>query len=149
MPQVLVLDTSVAAKWYLNDEELVDIAEQFLIRLLSKDIEFYAPELLRYELAESLYKAQIPSTGKFSREYCERSYRHFCELPIKFHHFNNDEMQQVLEFTNRFNKPFYDSCYVWLAEKLDSQWFTNDEKYTKSLPEGFPEERILLLKSLQ
>ena len=37
-----VLDASVAAKWFLNDEDAVDIAESFLIRFLAKEIVFYA-----------------------------------------------------------------------------------------------------------
>ena len=35
-----VLDASVAAKWFLDDEDAVDIAEAFLIRFLAKEIVF-------------------------------------------------------------------------------------------------------------
>ncbi len=65
-----VLDASVAAKWFLNDEDAVDIAETFLIRFLEAVLKLipdatdvrrfvmlsvaeasFPPELVRDELA--------------------------------------------------------------------------------------------------
>ena len=96
MSQGFVLDASVAAKWYLDDEELVGIARNFLIRFFTKEIEFHAPELLRYELGHILYKAQRPFQARISRKNCASFYRTFSRLPIKFHSLSNEELQQVL-----------------------------------------------------
>ena len=54
-----VLDAPVAAKWFLNDEDVVDIAETFLIRFLAKEIVFYAPHILEYELGHIITRAQL------------------------------------------------------------------------------------------
>jgi len=147
MPEILVLDASVAAKWYLNDEDYVDLAEQLLIRLLNNNIEFHAPEILKYELAEALYKAQRPSSQRFRRIDCEESYRHFCELPIIYHNFNKRERQHILEFSNRLDRHVFDSCYVWLARNLGCCWLTDDREYIKNLPPDFLNERILLIEN--
>jgi len=148
MPQLLILDATVAAKWYLDDEDAVEIAERCLVRLLSGEIEFHAPELLRYEVAQALHLAQTKARGRFNRGHCENSYRTFCRLPIRYHSLKNEEMQKALEFANRFNKNFYDCSYLCLAETLNCRWITDDRKgYEKNLPAGFPQERVLMLRS--
>ena len=48
---VYVLDASVAAKWYLNDERYIEKARLYLIKLLANEIELHAPVLLQYEMA--------------------------------------------------------------------------------------------------
>ena len=39
MTQRMVLDASVAAKWYLTDEDDVDLAEDVLLMLLNDEVE--------------------------------------------------------------------------------------------------------------
>ena len=148
MPRLFVLDASVAGKWYLNDEDLVDQAEKLLKSFLQNEIELYAPILLKYEPAQLLYKAQRFSR-KVKQENCEKAYKHFCSLPIIYHQFNDRIMREILSFAIKFNKSFYDCCYICLANALNCQWITDDREYERRLPAGFPKERILMLKTFK
>ncbi len=147
MPETLVVDASVVAKWYLDDEELVDEADRFLVRILSDEIEAHAPEVLRYELGHLLTKAQRQSQRPIDRTQSEEAYREFCRLPINFHQLGDGERQQVLGFANTFHRGFYDSSYAWLAEFLGCRWLTSEQRYGGTLPPGYPVSLILSLES--
>ena len=148
MPRVFVLDASVAGKWYLNDEDLIEQAEKLLKDFLLKKIELHAPVLLKYEIAQVLYKAQRFSRRIRSKD-CQDAYKSFCALPIIYHSLDIKMMQEILNFAISFNKSFYDSCYIYLAKKLNCQWITDDREYEKRLPRNFPKERILMLKAFK
>lgn len=147
MPEILVLDASVAAKWYLNDEDLIDEAEEFLVRLLADEIELHAPEVLRYELGHLLTKAQRRVDQPIDGNQSEEAYRTFCGLPITFHQLNDTQRQEVLRFANTFHRGFYDSCYVWLAGYLNCRWLTTERRFGGTLPQGYPTEWVLTLES--
>jgi len=148
VPEFYVIDASVAAKWYLNDENLIDKAEDFLVRLLANEIVLHAPEVLRYELGHLLTKAQRRGNRPINRNQCEEAYHTFCELPITFHQLNDIQRQEVLSFANNFNRGFYDSSYIWLAGHLGCQWVTAEGRLGRELLSGYPVERVLTLESL-
>jgi predicted nucleic acid-binding protein len=149
VPDSYVIDASVVAKWYLNDENLIDKAEDFLVRLLANEIILHAPEILRYELGHLLISAKRQSERPIDRNQCEEAYRTFCELPIIFHQLNDIQRQEVLSFANDFNKGFYDSSYIWLAGHLGCQWVTAEKRLGRELLSGYPVERVLTLESLR
>ncbi|OGW16724.1 MAG: hypothetical protein A3G93_08425 [Nitrospinae bacterium RIFCSPLOWO2_12_FULL_45_22] len=147
MNEMLVLDASVVAKWYLNDEKLIEKAEEFLIRILAGQIEAHAPEILRYELGHLLTKAQRQPQRPIDPAQSEEVYREFCLLPITFHQLDDTERQEVLAFANTFRRGFYDSSYVWLAGHLGCRWLTSEQRYGGKLPLDYPTQRILTLES--
>jgi predicted nucleic acid-binding protein len=147
MIEKLIIDASVAAKWFLNDEESVDKAEQFLIRLLSEEIELHAPEILRYELGHLLTKAQRNPQRPISREDTEKAYFDFCELPITYHNLTDKDRQEVLSFANQFHRGFYDSSYIWLACRLGTKWLTSERRYGGTFPPGYPVNNVLPLEA--
>ena len=147
MTDRFVLDTSVVAKWYLNDEELIAEAEGLLVRLLAGEIEVHAPEIMRYEMGHMLTKAQRQQRRPLNRTESEQAYRFFCSLPITFHQLDDSQRQGVLAFANTFSRGFYDSCYSWLAGSLGCKWLTDDRRFGGALPPGYPAERILTLAS--
>jgi predicted nucleic acid-binding protein len=59
MAEFTVLDASVAAKWFLRDEQetLIEEADELLLRLLAGDIELYAPRVIYYEVCQLLNRA--------------------------------------------------------------------------------------------
>ncbi len=149
MPERFVIDASVVAKWYFSDEDFWEEAEQALLKLLDLQMEFHGPEILKYEMAEAFYKAQSGSRERLSRFYCEESYKSFCALPIQYHSFNDRERQLILSLSNDMNRHYYDSCYVWLAIKLECKWLTDDRKYAKDLALDFLDKRILLIENFK
>ena len=70
-----VLDASVAAKWFLDDEEFIDLARSFLERFLKGEIEFFAPTIIKYEVGHLLTKAyREKRKSLLSQEECIRAY---------------------------------------------------------------------------
>ncbi|OGP61454.1 MAG: hypothetical protein A2V67_12225 [Deltaproteobacteria bacterium RBG_13_61_14] len=147
MTERLVLDCSVAVKWYLLDEEDSDLARFFLLSFLNHDIEFHAPELLKYEVAHALTKAQRSQKRRFSQTEIQEGFHHFLKLPVKFHSLSDSVLEEVIAFANRFHRNFYDRCYLWLAEQWDCAWLTAEMKFHGPFPLGFPKNRIRLLGS--
>ena len=144
-----VLDASVAAKWFLNDEDAVDIAETFLIRFLAKEIVFYAPHILEYELGHIITRAQRSGRQRIETDQAIEAYRTFSELPIVFCDLSVQDRQTILDFAIRFNRGFYDATYIVLANKLDCIWLTSEKRYRTNLPHDFPEHLILTLESFE
>jgi predicted nucleic acid-binding protein len=143
-----VLDCSVAAKWFLDDEEYVDIAEKYLIKLLAEQIKLHAPILLWYELGHVLTTVQRKTRGRISTARSSEAYKRFSQLPIMFHDLNYEDHLKVLQFANQYHRGFYDSTYIILAMKLDCPCLTSEKRYGTQLPSGFPTENILTLESL-
>ena len=137
-----VLDASVAVKWFLDDEESVDEAEELLNRLLGGDIEAHAPTILLYEVGHVLSKAQRKSRQEMEAEKTRRAYERFCGLAVIYHELNHVERREALEFAIRFRRSFYDAVYISLAMKLDCTWLTAEKRYDGPLPRGFPGHHI-------
>jgi predicted nucleic acid-binding protein len=142
-----VLDCSVAAKWFLNDEDCVDIAEKYLIALLAEKIRLHAPTLLRYELGHVLTKVQRKTRDRISSAQASAAYERFSHLPIIFHDLNYQDLLEAVNFATQYHRAFYDSSYMILAMKLDCQYLTSEKRYHDPLPPGFPTEKILTLES--
>lgn len=52
LPERLVIDASVAAKWFLKDviERDIDLADDILLACLADEVELHAPQILPYDL---------------------------------------------------------------------------------------------------
>jgi predicted nucleic acid-binding protein len=137
-----VLDASVVAKWFLDDEESVVAAEEVLEDLLAGDIEAHAPVILPYEVGHVLSKAQRKSRREMEAEKTRRAYERFCGLPVRYHELNDSEKREALELAIRFRRSFYDAVYILLAMKLDCRWLTAEKRYDGPMPQGFPRHHI-------
>jgi predicted nucleic acid-binding protein len=146
-PDRYVLDASVAAKWYLNDEEYTDEAEVYLLRLLAGEIELHAPRILQYEIGHLLAKAQRRLGRGIDATTAQEAYRTFCALPILYHDLDDAARMNALDFANRHHRGFYDSCYVSLALALGCSWLTSERRYGGQLPPGFPADVVQALET--
>ncbi len=144
-----VLDASVAAKWFLDDEDLVDIAERVLIRSLADEIRLHAPVTIWYELGHLLTKAQRDRNRPLTPKQSVGAYEKFFELPIHFHELDLKERLGALRFANKYHRTFYDSTYICLAMKLDCMWLTDERTLGEPLPPKFPKRNLLVLESLR
>jgi hypothetical protein len=59
MADLMVVDATVVAKWFLKDplETDTDLADDILIALLVGDLELHAPRILSYEVSGLLARA--------------------------------------------------------------------------------------------
>ncbi|MCH7873092.1 MAG: type II toxin-antitoxin system VapC family toxin [Planctomycetes bacterium] len=152
----MVIDASVAAKWFLQDtlEGDTDLALEILAAFLSGDLELHAPRIFTYEVCGLLTKAcswRLPTNNGFrlTKEQAVRCAHEFFGLPIRIAGASEAEGCEALEMAVDYSKQHYDMTYVRLAQNLDCQWCTADMKADEAVPPAFPSNRILHLQALR
>jgi predicted nucleic acid-binding protein len=155
MADPLVLDASVAAKWFLKDEleSYIEQADELLLRLLADDVELYAPRVIHYEVCHLLRKATRhpdPNTGTFrlSKENAIQSAQEFLALPLYILDTIEQEYIWALETAIDYHKGHADMTYIALAERLHCQWCTADDNVLEGVPATFPSSLVMLLSAL-
>lgn len=156
MSERMVIDASVAAKWFLQDamEEDTDLADDILLAFLSDDLELHAPRVFTYEVCSLLKKAcqwRLPGTNGFrlTKDQALCCVHELFGLSICHAEATEAEGCEALEMAVDYSKGHYDMTYVRLAERLDCQWCTADEKADQAVPRAFPHNRVLHLEALR
>jgi predicted nucleic acid-binding protein len=147
MADKLVIDASVAAKWFLDDESDVDLAEEILLAFLAGTLELHAPHNFTYEVCGLVSKASRRRPQRISKDDAIEAVRKLFQLAIKITDTTEQECITVMGVSADFSKTFYDMLYLNLAELLDCEWCTADDKVGQSSPATFPAKRVLLLSS--
>ncbi len=150
----LVVDSSVAVKWFLEDEPDIDLANNILTRSFKREIELHAPSIFPHEVDGALTRAcltrlQRGGPPRMTVEDALAALETLESYPLTIHTPTLQERQQILHMAVNYSKGNYDMIYIWLAEKLDCQWCTADDRFLISIREGFPTHRVLLLSSLR
>jgi predicted nucleic acid-binding protein len=145
MADKLVIDASVAAKWFLNDEHDVDLAVKILAEFLAGTIELHAPQNFTNEVCGLVSRASRQVPQRISKDDAVEAVRELFRLDIQIAETNEQECVNAMNMSIDFSKTFYDMLYVNLAELLDCQWCTSDDKVRKSSPAAFPTTRVLPL----
>lgn len=153
MTQRMVVDASVAAKWFLLDEPDCDLARAVLAELLAGKKELHAPGVFLYEVCHALTSACLTrgKTGapRLKPDHALECVRELFGLEIDVHAAALEECTEALLTAVKHSKRHADMSYVYLAEKLDCQWCTADEKVLSAVRDGFPSERVCLLSSMR
>ena len=124
MNQFVVVDASVALKWYLDDEELGAKALTVLTHYVSGDINMIAPSLLEYEVINGLKIAQ--KRGRINKNTIQSAVEGFFNLEIKVYdacYF----FDEALDIMNSFDISLYDASYLALAVNKKSPFVTADK----------------------
>jgi predicted nucleic acid-binding protein len=156
MAERMVVDATIAAKWFLKDalETDTDLADEILIASLAGDVELYAPRIFSYEVCGLLAKACLTrprgaGTSRLTKENAVQCVRELFALPIRITDATEEEAVEALELAVDYAKGHYDMTYIRLAEELNCQWCTADRKVLQALAKGFPVARVLELSSLR
>lgn len=91
MAERLVVDACVAAKWFLNDEDDVDLAENILACFLVGDIELYAPRSFTYEVCGLISKAcrlRTTTGPRISRDDAVDAVKRFSQILLNIQEFD-------------------------------------------------------------
>jgi predicted nucleic acid-binding protein len=147
MADRLVMDASVAAKWFLDDEHDVDLAEEILLEFLAGAIELHAPQNFTDEVCGLISRACRRVPQRITKDETVDTVRRLFQLAIQITETTEQKCVNAMNMSVDFSKSFYDMLYLNLAESLDCQWCTADDKIVKSSPSGFPMGRVLLLSS--
>jgi predicted nucleic acid-binding protein len=134
---LVVVDASVAAKWFLpaKGEPLTAEALDLFRQYARQDIRFIVPDLFWAELANVLWKAV--RLGRFPKVSAETALAYltdceFATVPSR------TLLHSAFQIATAFERTVYDSLYVALAIQSKAKLITADERLANSLAAHFP-----------
>jgi predicted nucleic acid-binding protein len=128
-PQILVVDTGVAAKWYLN-EDLEEEAARVLDAGDRGEARLVAPDSLGAELFNVLWQHHVGHRGdtrSLSLEEVRSYWREFSDAPMELFR-AAPLMHRAVEITIEVGVIVYDALFLALAEIGEAVLVTADEK---------------------
>jgi len=133
----LVLDASVAAKWFLPSpsETLRDQAFHLLGQYANGELRFIVPDLFWPEFGNILWKAV--RQGRCSRTVCDGAITAMRDRKLPT--FSSQELlHEAFTIATEFGRTVYDALYVALAVVFKAQLVTADERLANSLAAYLP-----------
>ncbi|OGX03416.1 MAG: hypothetical protein A3G87_09165 [Omnitrophica bacterium RIFCSPLOWO2_12_FULL_50_11] len=128
-----IVDASVAAKWFF-EEELQGQALALYRRLKDKEIEVIVPDLFYIEMA-SICRERIRRKMIRSHE-ASRIFKELIDIPLQ--RYSDYELSDIaLENAVQFGISVYDAIYLSLAEIYVAPLVTADELLIKSCHRKF------------
>lgn len=125
----LVLDASVAVKWFA-EEENTSAAEVIFNEILERKITANAPDLILYEVGNSLWKGK-----KFEVERITASMNSLFVSGLQFWPLDEELSQTAIGLMVKYNLTFYDSVYAALAKILEVPLISANPKDHKKIKE--------------
>ena len=132
---LLVIDASVAAKWSLQDENLVVEAAALLDRYGRSEVRVTVPDLFWGEIANILWKALLKR--RCTREDIESSMTALKRLYLPTVP-STALIERAVQIAVDFNRSVYDSIYVALAVEAHAVLITADEKLANAVAAYLP-----------
>jgi predicted nucleic acid-binding protein len=125
--EALVVDASVAAKWYLRDETDVEQADLLLTRFSLGELVLVAPEQIRYEIPATISVATVGTRPRMSRDDGRAAIESFLALGV--HTFGTDDLiLSAFALVHQHAIAFYDALYLALATILEIPFITADNR---------------------
>ena len=120
-----VLDASIAAKWYLPDEDFGTEARAVFTEFIRGSMNLVAPQHIDYEIANVLWTAV--RRGRTSDALARTSLIEFLSLPIE----KAGDVGLVLlgyDLARQYGCAAYDGLYLALADEIECQLLHADRR---------------------
>jgi predicted nucleic acid-binding protein len=124
----IVLDPSVAAKWYLTDEQYYAQAEQLRLRVEAGDHDVVLPFFWDYEVASIFSKAV--ANQRLGEEVAREAVQALLGLPAVV--LVPPAPIQAFDDARRFNRTLIDCFYLSAAEERGCDFWTDDRKIVRT-----------------
>jgi len=121
----LVIDASVALKWYLKDEEFGQKALGLLDRYVLNELDLLAPSLLEYEVINGLIIAR--KRGRIKKKEVLLAMDGFMDLNIDLKSLKGI-YPKMLYYCSRYNCSGYDASYLAVSEEEGAIMVTADRR---------------------
>lgn len=120
----LVVDASVAVKWHLRDEELVEEAGVLLEEHFARRLLLAAPAFIRYELANFLEQAR--RRKRISVAEAAEELHAFLRFGVHTEGDTDELVVHARDIAERIGSSVYDAMYVAFSEHADLAFVTSD-----------------------
>ncbi len=134
----LVIDASVAVKWYLQDEADAAKALTLLDALDAGSVQLAAPDQIRYEIGSALHVATKQNRQRLTESQADRALIAF--LRVHLDTYNDDDLiREAVTLARTYIIAFYDSLNLALAQRLGIPLIMADRKLyerIRHLPEA-------------
>jgi predicted nucleic acid-binding protein len=124
--EILVLDASIAAKWYVKEDYSLK-AREYLLQIQENPQRFFAPELFYIEMLSVLSKY----TSTASELANKVNLLH--ELGINRSAHSAELISEASSLCLTYKLSAYDATYAALAKLCHGTWITADEKAHKKI----------------
>jgi predicted nucleic acid-binding protein len=133
----VVVDASVAAKWYLpeKDETLVTPARQLLGDYLRNDVQFMVPDIFWPEFGNIMWEAAQVKRITSDRAFSGLTLLQGLKIPT---YPSSDFLDEALQISLVHGRTLYDSLYVALAARTKTNLITADERLANALAAHLP-----------
>lgn len=122
----LVIDASVAAKWF-NLEELSDRAADIKEAYVRGDLELAAPIHMIYEVGNSIWKNK-----QFTEAEANDAIAALLQLNVQLLEPTTERAKRAMKIAKSRNTTFYDAVYLQAAEELNIALLTADNVQVKA-----------------
>lgn len=122
----IVIDSSVALKWRLRDEEATDQADAILDDFLAGDLILLTPALFDYEITNALKVAV--TMKRLSEDEAMTAISDFQMYDIKQYAFR-DTQSLAFQLAYQHQRSVYDSAYLALAKSRQLWFYTGDKRF--------------------
>ena len=124
----VVLDSSVVVKWFRRYETLWEQAFKLRQAYLDGQLFIHVPDLLIYEIANVLrHKPDIDETR------VQHAIQSLFDMGIGIEHIGLGVIGRAIEIAYSCDVTVYDAAFVALAEQLETDLITADEKMARQL----------------
>ena len=135
--RLIVLDASVAVKWYLprQSEPLVDAAFDLLSGHANQEVAFLTPDLFWAEFGNVMWKSV--RQGRLSEQHARLAISEIRGIEIDVTP-SGELLPAAFTIAISNGRSFYDSVYVALAIQSGTSLVTADERLANALGARFP-----------
>ena len=136
-----ILDASVAAKWF-NNEDLTDKAIEVRDGFVQNKIRLLAPAQLLYEVGNSIWKNK-----ELTVQDAINAMQDMIDMEIELIPLSNELASNAMKFARDFSITFYDATYVALVDHFNAILISADGKILSK--SGKMKENLLHLKDFR
>lgn len=123
----LVVDASVAAKWYLVDEVGAEAAKIVLTRFSAGTLLLLAPNYIRYEVPAVLTVASLGGAPRITRGEAKRAINDFLALGLRTVE-SDDLISLAHDLSHDLKCVYYDALYLAVSQRFDTPFITADRR---------------------
>lgn len=142
MANDLLIDSSVAAKWFLPEPDSPE-AKQLMHNVSAAGGKLIVLDLAKVEITNAIWKYQ--HRKQITSNEATRLFLQLLRTPVATEAAETS-LREGFEIAARYDRSVYDAVFVATARRLGLKGVTSDEPLYNAVRQDFPE--ILLLKQL-